>query len=122
MGIRMALFTLLFTAGSCAVALESQQSITNEEKYAVSYCLAGAYPDSAFSNDARYILGAYLEMGEVGINVYQSIAAFVDEYKKKPYVSKNDRNLNIMQCLDLFGSEELAAVIRESANSTEQDY
>jgi len=43
--------------------------------------------------------------------MYEQIREFVTVYKQKKYVSKNNRNLDIMQCIDLIESEELKIII-----------
>lgn len=111
MGTRIILIALFFVASGCASTPEQKIDYSNEERYAFSYCLAEAYAGSEVAGDARYIAGVYLEKGEAGIDAYERIRTFVDEYRKEPYASKYDRNLSIMQCLDLLGSQELARVL-----------
>ena len=120
MGAKIICTVLCLVVSGCATKPESNPRSLVEEKYAISYCLAEAYPDSEVSRDARHVAGAYLQKGKSGIDVYEQVRAFVDEYRKEPYVSKYDRNLNIMQCLDLFGSEELAHTVRNGANNANQ--
>ena len=111
MRARIAWSVLCLVVAGCATGTDAHHSVFNEEKYAVSYCLAQAYPDSEMSRDARYVAGAYLQNGESGIDVYERVRAFVDEYREEPYLSKHEVNLRIMQCLDLISSAELAQAI-----------
>jgi hypothetical protein len=87
---------------SCAMSSENGSQHSNELKYAVAYCLSKSYPDSEFSKDAAYISGAYLQNGVYGINMYEEIRSFVDVYRNQPLASKHDKNLNIMQCVNLY--------------------
>lgn len=111
MRTRITWIALCLVVSGCAGQAAQSIDYSNEERYAFSYCLAEAYPGSEVAGDARYIAGVYLEKGEAGIDAYDRIRAFVDEYRKEPYASKYDRNLSIMQCLDLVGSQELARVL-----------
>jgi len=105
MGTRI-IILLLFLCSFCAAG-DEELLFDNELKYAVSYCLSKAYPDSAFSDDASYISGAYLQKGKYGLDLYQSIREFVDLYRKEKYRSKHNRNLALMQCIDLSTSPVL---------------
>ena len=88
----------------------------NGVKYAVSYCLSKAYEGSEFSMDAKLVSGSYVQNGSYGIDVYESIQGFVDTYTQQKYLSKHRNNLDIMQCIDLLSSSELASVISKAAN------
>ncbi len=113
MGAKLASALLCCAATvSCATPETTDRSTLNEVKYAVAYCLSASYPDSEFSKDAAYVSGAYLQMGDYGIDTYATIRDFVDTYRSEPLLSKHDRNLNIMQCIDLYESDSLKALIR----------
>lgn len=101
---------------SCAATSKPQINFSNEKKYAIANCLANAYPDSEFSSDAKHISGAYLQKGEFGLDMYENIRKYVSKYREKAYLSKHGRNLNIMQCIDLYESKELVSSINEFAN------
>lgn len=116
MGAKIITCLLCSIISSCAATSIPQTNISNEKKYAIANCLANSYPDSEFSSDAKHISGAYLQKGEFGLDMYESIREFVSKYRKKGYVSKHDRNLNIMQCIDLYESEELVTLINEFAS------
>jgi hypothetical protein len=88
--------------------------INHEVKYAISYCLSSAYLESQFSKDAGYVSGAYIQKGSYGLHVYESIRGFVDLYTAKKYNSKHNKNLIIMQCIDLNDSIELVEIIHTS--------
>ncbi len=107
---------LAIMCSSCAVATP-KVGHDNEVKYAVSYCLSKAYEGSDFSKDAAHISGAYLQKGNYGLDMYESIRDFVDAYTQKRYVSKHGKNLNIMQCVDLSVSSDLSSVISKTANN-----
>jgi hypothetical protein len=78
--------------------------------------LSYAYENTEYSKDAGYVSGAYIQKGDLGLNVYEAIRDYVTIYKQKKYLSKHDRNLNIMQCIgiDLIESAELLSVIKNS--------
>lgn len=110
----VALFSLILT--SFAIADDSKSVVENELSYAVAYCLSHSYPNTEFSNDAKYISGTYIHKGSFGIDMYEDIRAFVDEYMKNKYTSKYKKNLNIMQCIDLYHSKGLIETINANIN------
>ncbi|WP_281560801.1 T6SS amidase immunity protein Tai4 family protein [Thalassomonas sp. RHCl1] len=111
------IISLMFLCTSCAV-IKEEPVYTDELKYAVSYCLSKAYSDSVFSKDAAYVSGAYLQKGKYGLNVYESIREFVDLYRQEAYNSKHNRNLAVMQCVDLSTSSELRMQLRKMINGS----
>ena len=120
MGVRVVLYACILGLCSCATVQADKgkvSDIANEKKYAVAYCLSKTYPGSEFSSDSKHIAGSYIQKGHFGIHVYESIRNDVDTYRGKKYVSKHEINLDIMQCLDLYNSNSLEAVIRKSANA-----
>ena len=120
MGVRVVLYACILGLCSCTAAQGNKDrvsDIANEKKYAVAYCLSKIYPGSEFSSDSKHIAGSYIQKGRFGIHVYESIRNDVDTYRGKKYVSKHEINLDIMQCLDLYNSNSLEAVIRKSANA-----
>ncbi len=116
MGTKIILCICCLYLNACAISSNTLTVPENEKKYAVAYCLSNSYPDSAFSKDAGYIAGAYLEKGNFGLDMYEGIREFVSSYREKSYVSKHDRNLKIMQCIDLFESKELEQLIENTSN------
>jgi hypothetical protein len=120
MGTKIVVVVACMVLASCAAHGSQNREITNESKYGVSYCLSLSYSDSGFASDAKYVAGAYLQNGEFGVDMYEAIRGFVENYRKTPYLSKHGRNLDIMKCLDLFGSEELGHLIEEIANKSIQ--
>ena len=110
---------LAVLCSSCAAATPKYEHI-NEVKYAVSYCLSKSYQGSNFSSDAAHVSGAYLQKGSYGLDMYESVRDFVDLYSQKKYMSKHERNLDIMQCIDLSASSELMSLIKKMANKASQ--
>jgi hypothetical protein len=121
MGIKLiAICFFCVMSFSCAVSNLNNIEYPNEIKYAVAYCLSRAYPDSEFSQDAAHISGAYLQSGDYGINMYEEIRSFVDAYRTKELLSKHGKNLDIMQCINLYESIPLKTLIKEIANNSMQ--
>lgn len=109
MDFKIVCSSLLFFS---SVALAQPSDVNHEVKYAVSYCLSSAYPESQFSKDASYVSGAYIQKGSRGLHIYESIRNFVDSYISKKYISKHNKNLVIMQCVDLSTSHELEQLLQ----------
>ena len=117
MGTKVVLAICCCILSACAASREGQKYPANEKKYAVAYCLSNSYPNSEFSEDSVYVSGAYLQKGDFGLDMYEEIREFVSSYRKKRYLSKHDRNLNIMQCIDLYESKDLEQLIGEIADN-----
>lgn len=113
MDVKVIFLTLICSFSVSAIAASDNK---NEIKYAISYCLSNVYPDSVFSKDAGYISGAYLQKGSYGLHVYESIRVFVNGYIENEYVSKHNKNLGIMQCIDLSNSSALHSEIEKVAS------
>lgn len=111
---------LVIALSSYATASDESLNVSNELKYSVAYCISKSYPDSNIESDSRYISGAYIQKGDFGIDMYEVLREFVDSYRKNKYQSKHGRNLDIMQCLDLYESIELANIIKSHANKSIQ--
>lgn len=116
MGTKIIACMLCCVVSSCASASKTQYDYSNEIKYAIAYCLASSYPDSVLSSDALHVSGAYLQKGNFGLDTYENIRQYVSSYREKAYLSKHDRNLSIMQCIDLYESKELVTLIQKNAN------
>ena len=120
MDARIILGAIVVGLCSCAIAPDKAGDITeieNERKYGVAYCLSNTYPSSKFASDSGHIAGAYLQKGNFGTHVYDSVRNYVDSYREKAYISKHGKNLDIMQCLDLYDSNSLEVVIRQAVNA-----
>lgn len=109
----LVIFILCCAVSSYAITPRHQYNYANEKKYAVAYCLAKSYPDSEFSSDALYVSGAYIQKGSFDFDIYDQIRKYVATYRKKPYLSKHGKNLNIMQCIDLYQSKELETILNK---------
>ncbi len=111
------LVPIIFLASCASVHVKNTpHKINNGVKYGVAYCLSKTYPNTEFSSDSRHVSGSYIQVGSYGIHVYEAIREYVDIYQQKKYVSKHNKNLDIMQCIDLLESIELNDIINKSAN------
>lgn len=116
MGTRIVLLTIAALLLGCSTD-GAHADHSKEVKYAVAYCLGASYPDTLFQDDAEYAAAGYLQGGDYGIDMYEQIKVFVNEYQKGKYVSKHGANLAVMQCLDLYQSEDLGKLIEKIAKS-----
>lgn len=113
--------SMLLLAGSgaagCATtkpqkASEDAQPLKN---WALSRCLAKAYPGERAADDAAKSAAAYLEMSSAGIELYERIDELVQTYLTRTYSGSVKSNYNTMKCIDLFHGEDLAALILPSS-------
>jgi hypothetical protein len=54
-------------------------------------------------------------MGTAGIEVYEKLEALAASYLEREYTGSVKSNYNTMKCLDLFDSDELDRLARDSA-------
>jgi hypothetical protein len=85
------------------------------KKWALSRCLAKAGADSPPGDDAAKTAAAYLESGTAGIEVYEKLEALARRYLEREYTGSVKSNYNTMKCLDLYDSDELDRLARDSA-------
>ncbi len=100
-------------SGSVGSAENPQAALL--KKWALSRCLAKASADSPAGDDAAKTAAAYLEMGTAEIEVYEKVDALAGSYLKREYTGSVKSNYNTMKCLDLFDSDELDRLARDSA-------
>jgi len=82
--------------------------------WALSRCLAAAYPSLAAKEDAEVSASGYLEFGKAPIEAYEKIEALVKKALAEKYESSLKSDLNTMKCIDLYHSAELRRSIDAS--------
>jgi len=80
-------------------------------RYALSQCLAAAYPDTGIERDARAAAGGYLEFGNLQIEAYEHATAIARAAASRRYEGKQGEPLHVMKCLDLMDSPELERLL-----------
>ena len=108
------LFQCIGCAASPIAAAESTQ-VTLLKKWALSRCLAKAGANSPPGDDAAKTAAAYLESGTAGIEVYEKLEELAGRYLERDYSGSVKSNYNTMKCLELYESDELDRVARDSA-------
>src|SRR5690606_22154418 len=84
------------------------------KSYALSQCIARAFPHTEITSDARASAGGYMEHGGLPVEAYEAVVALVDEKLRTTYRGKHGEALHTMKCVDLGYSAELEAVARKS--------
>jgi hypothetical protein len=108
--------SLLQCIACAAATVDSTENAeaTLLKKWALSRCLAKASANSPAGDDAAKTAAAYLEMGTAGIEVYEKLEALASSYLGREYTGSVKSNYNTMKCLDLFDSDELDRLARDS--------
>lgn len=101
-------------ASGSAASPEGAQ-VTVLKKWALARCLARAGGESPAGDDAAKTAAAYLEAGVAEIDVYEKLEALAGSYLDRQYTGSVKSDYNTMKCLDLYESEELDRVARDSA-------
>lgn len=111
--------TFLYLAALANVASGADAPHRTESQllksYAVSQCIARAYPESPVSADAKAAAAGFLEYGSVGPEAYSEIVALADEALGKQYLGKGGEPLHVMKCIDLLFDKRLADVVEKYA-------
>ncbi len=100
-------------SGSAGAQQNTQATLL--KKWTLSRCLAKAGGQTPAGDDAAKTAAAYLEMGAAEIEVYEKLDALAGSYLGREYTGSVKSNYNTMKCLDLYDSEELDRLARDSA-------
>ena len=110
---------LVFALSACGVRrplAEAQPGHDQEEllfrRFALSRCVAHAYPEPEVREDALDVAGAYLERGELGLDAYEAADALGKAFLKRALPSKSGAELRLMKCIELSESEALLEIYR----------
>ena len=105
---------MLLFGGTTAVAqpASKQASILALRHYALSACLAQAFP--AISDEARAAQGAYLEFGSHPAETYQAVQEMAERWLRRDYPSFRPVTLDVMKCIDFSESAELGRLARRT--------
>lgn len=87
------------------------------KKWALSRCLSHSANQTPAGDDAAKTAAAYLEMGNVGVDVYEKLDALAKSYLTRTYTGSVQSPYDTMKCIDLFESEELDRATRDSVGS-----
>jgi hypothetical protein len=85
------------------------------KNWALSRCLAKANPNEHGGDDAARSAAAYLEMSQVGVEVYEKLDGLVDTFLKRTYTGSVKSDYNTMKCIDLYQSKDLQAFVGDVA-------
>lgn len=85
------------------------------KNYALSSCIADGYQSREVVNDAVAAANGYKELGSLGIDAYNEVAALSQIFLSKNYMSQSGEKLIIMKCIDFFHSKELDSLVRKYA-------
>ena len=110
-------FTLAFLdAGSVIAEVSPTSTASNAtllRNYAAAQCISLAYDDPVVKADAQDAVGAYVEFGSVAVEAYEQITVLATSFLTRKYASKSGGKLQLMKCLDLLNSPELAALVAQ---------
>ena len=113
--IKYCSFAIAIIMASSVSAQVSPARIANDatllRNYAAAQCVALAYDDPAVKADAGDTAGAYLEFGSLGVDAYEAVTALAKVFLGRTYASKSGGKLQLMKCIDLSNSPELAALV-----------
>lgn len=79
--------------------------------FAAAQCISLAYDDPAVKADAADAIGAYVEFGSVSAAAYEQATELAKSFLARTYASKSGGKLQLMKCLDLMNSPEIAALV-----------
>jgi hypothetical protein len=85
------------------------------KKWTLSRCLSQAAGETPAGDDAAKTAAAYLEMGNAAIEVYEKLDALAKSFLTRTYTGSVKSAYDTMKCIDLFESEELDQMARDTA-------
>lgn len=90
---------------------EAERSYYN---WALTVCLGMSAAAETDQHDAKASAAAYLEQGEVGLELYEEMAELAAAYVNRKYSGSIPGEFKIKKCIDLYESNELGALIRKA--------
>lgn len=82
------------------------------KKYAICKCLLQKFnSDTMLRNDGS--IDGYVETSSYSNLAYKIVDSFLTVYESSKYESKNQKNLYLMQCIDLMNNAKLDSVIKK---------
>lgn len=83
----------------------------NLKKYALCKCLLNNYPDdSVLIYDGS--MEGFFEMGAYGNHAYELVDSLIKKRCRIKYISKHQKKLFIMRCIDIYDSKELDSLVK----------
>jgi type VI secretion system (T6SS) amidase immunity protein Tai4 len=86
------------------------------KKWTLARCLSHSAEQTPTGDDAAKTAAAYLEMGNVGVDVYERLDALAERYLTRTYSGSVKSPYDTMKCIDLFESDELDRLARDSVS------
>lgn len=119
--VALALVVLSQLANASPEAARRVAQIALVKHWALSRCLAKVYVESAVRNDANASASAYLEAGDLPIEVYDAVDHLANKYANRKYGGSIESEFGTKKCIDFFESNalrDLAAKLVDSNPTT----
>lgn len=81
--------------------------------WALSRCLAKAADGQTFAGDAARTAAVYLERTKADIARFEQLEALVERFLARPNGGSVEGSYQTLKCIELYHSQDLAAVLRE---------
>jgi len=84
------------------------------KNYALAVCFSSPFEDKSLGEDVNKAINGYIEKGNLGLEDYEEIRKFVDEWREtKNYESKRGGQINFSKCIDMYNSVDLNELYKE---------
>lgn len=84
------------------------------KNFALSQCVANGFQQQAdIQKDAQIAAGGYLEIGHYPIEAYEEAVTLSKQFLAREYRTMAGQSLTLMKCIDLYHSDELAALVEK---------
>ena len=83
--------------------------------YALSVCLANAFPHSPSGADASAAAAGYLELGSAPLEAYPAIVHLAQAFLARTYTGQSGSPLQTMKCIDFYHSPGLRLMVHRYA-------
>lgn len=92
------------------MAFKHQSGVRLFQHYAQASCLASAYTEGEFYDQAVSALNGYREFGAMPLEAYEALIEPIQYWLQKDYATKAGKQNNLMKCIDFSESEVVTKI------------
>jgi hypothetical protein len=104
---RLGVLAAFCVFGSTIASANDSKEVELFKNFTLSVCVGSAYRDPVVLQDANNAANAYMQQGNLDLDVYEKTRTLVDTWLARQYRSKHGGSLQLMKCIDLVKSNEL---------------
>lgn len=106
----MMVMMVLCSGARAEMAFKQQSELKLFQHYAQASCLASAYTEGEFYDQAVSALNGYREFGAMPLEAYEALIEPIHHWLQKDYATKAAKQNNLMKCIDFSESEVVTKI------------